>query len=431
MALMLIVLFGLLLVGAPIGVALGGSALLYMIVYTYMDPSLAPAAFFEFLNGYGLMAAPFFIFAGMLMEKTQLLGQIFSFADSLLGWVKGGMGAAGLVTAVILAALTGSSVAAASALALIVVPRMVAVGHPKAYAAGLVCAGGSLAQLIPPSVWMIVYAIMTENSIAVLFAAGVIPGLLLASLLIALNMFQSRNQDIILTKFSWHKVGTSFIRCLPGLGLPVLILGGLYGGIFTPTEAGAAACGYAILYGYIANKGRFTKGLLSAAKPAVRTTAMLFFLLGCVGIFQNIAANMYWPQDLVEWAMTLGMTRYAFLFGYMAIGLILGCFLDGLAILALTVPVVYPLGLALGVDPIHLCVLLVLNLQIGTLTPPLGLNVYAVAGCAKLPVVDVFRTSIPFFFAILAFLIVVVLLPSLSTWLPSLVVNTVVFAGLG
>jgi len=170
MALMLIVLFGLLLVGAPIGVALGGSALLYMIIYTYMDPSLAPAAFFEFLNGYGLMAAPFFIFAGMLMEKTQLLGQIFSFADSLLGWLKGGMGAAGLVTAVILAALTGSSVAAASALALIVVPRMVAVGHPKEYAAGLVCAGGSLAQLIPPSVWMIVYAIMTENSIGGLYA---------------------------------------------------------------------------------------------------------------------------------------------------------------------------------------------------------------------------------------------------------------------
>jgi len=277
---------------------------------------------------------------------------------------------------------------------------------------------------------MIVYAIMTENSIAVLFAAGIMPGLILASLLITLNLYQSRNQPLKLTKFRGRTVGSRFIRCLPGLGLPVLILGGLYGGIFTPTEAGAAACGYAILYGYIAKKGRFSSGLLAAAKPAVRTTAMLFLLLGCVGIFQNIAASVYWPQDLVSWAMTLGLSKYAFLFGCRAIGLILGCFLDGLAILALTVPVVYPLGLALGVDPVHLCVLLVLNLQIGTLTPPLGLNVYAVAGAARLAVYDVFKTSIPFFWVIMAFLVAAVLIPSMSTWLPSLVVQKVVFAGL-
>jgi C4-dicarboxylate transporter DctM subunit len=431
MWLMLLMLFGLLLLGAPIGVALGSAGVVYMLVFTNMDPTLAPSAFFAFINSYGLMAAPFFIFAGMLMERTNLLGQIFSFADSLLGWLKGGMGAAGLVTAVILAALTGSSVAAASALALIVVPRMVAVGHPKDYAAGLVCAGGSLAQLIPPSVWMIIFAIMTENSIQALFAGGVVPGLILAAILIGLNLFMSRNQKLTLTKFSGITVARRLVSCLPGLGLPILVLGGLYGGVFTPTEAGAAACAYAIFYGYIARKGRFTSALLSAAKPALKTTAMLFFLLGCVGIFQNIAANEYWPQDLVSWAMTIGLDKYSFLFGYMIIGLILGCFLDGLAIIALTIPVVYPLGMALGVDPVHLCVILVINLQLGTLTPPLGLNVYAVAGAARLPVYNVFKTSIPFFIVTLIFLVVTVLVPSLSTWLPSVLVTPVEFAGLG
>lgn len=428
---MFLILFGLLLLGAPIGVALGSASLVYWYLYTNMNPAIAPAMFFEFINSYPLMAGPFFIFAGMLMERSNLLDQIFHFAESVFGWIKGGMGVAGLATAVVFAALTGSAVAAASALTLIVIPRMVKIGHPKVYAAGLVCAGGTLAQLIPPSVWFIIYGVVTETSVASLFFAGVIPGLILAFFLIILNIFMSRNHPVTTVPFQLGEVGRRFIKSLPGLGLPIVILGGLYGGVFTPTEAGAAACAYAIIYGYISTKGRFTKTLLSATRPALRTTGMLFLLLGCVGIFQSLAANQFWPQDLANYAMSLGLTKYTFLFGYMIVGLILGCFLDGLAIIALTVPVVYPIATALGIDSLHFAVLLVINLQLGTITPPLGLNVYAVAGVAKLPVYDVLKATTPFFFVILAFMVVMIFIPELCTWLPNIVVKQVVFGGMG
>ena len=431
MWLMFLLLFGLLALGVPIGVALASSAVAYWLVFTSMNPAIVPAVFFEFINSYPLMAAPFFILAGMLMERSKLLEQIFLFADSLLGWLKGGMGAAGLVTAVIFAALTGSAVAAASALTLIVIPRMVAVGHPKNYAAGLVCSGGTLAQLIPPSVWLIIYGVLTETSVASLFFAGFVPGLLLAGLLIILNLIISSKQDLKLTPFEIKLVWYRFKHSLPGLGLPVLVLGGLYGGVFTPTEAGAAACAYAIIYGYIVTKGRFTATLIAAAKPAMKTTAMLFFLLGCVGIFQSLAANQYWPQDLSQWALGLGLNKYTFLFGYIIVGLILGCFLDGLAIIALTVPVVFPIGMTMGVDPLHLGILLVLVCQLGTITPPLGLNVYAVAGVAKMPVYDVLKATTPFFLVILVFLVIMVFTPGLTTWLPNVVVKPVVFGGIG
>jgi len=431
MGLMFVLLFGLLALGVPIGVALGSSAVAYWLLFTNMNPSIVPAVFVEFINSYPLMAAPFFILAGMLMERSELLGQIFDFADSLLGWIKGGMGAAGLLTAVVFAALTGSAVAAASALSVIVVPRMVSIGHPKHYSAGLVCAGGTLAQLIPPSVWMIIYGVITETSVASLFFGGIVPGLILATFLIILNLFLSRSQPVQLSKFDARRVGHTFKYSLAGLGLPLLVLGGMYGGIFTPTEAGAAACAYAIIYGYIAKKGRFTRTVIEATKPAMKTTAMLFLLLGCVGIFQSLAANQYWPQELAQWALGLGLTKYSFLFLYMFVGLLLGCFLDGLAIIALTVPVVYPIGMAMGINPIHLCILLVINLQLGTITPPLGLNVYAVAGVTKEPVTSVLKATMPFFFVILVFMCALVFLPQLTTWLPTVVVKPVHFGGLG
>jgi len=278
---------------------------------------------------------------------------------------------------------------------------------------------------------MIIYGVITETSVASLFFGGIVPGLILATMLIILNLFLSRSQPVQLSKFDVKRVGHTFKYSLPGLGLPLLVLGGMYGGIFTPTEAGAAACAYAIIYGYIAKKGHFTRTVIAATKPAMKTTAMLFLLLGCVGIFQSLAANQFWPQELAQWALGLGLTKYSFLFLYMLVGLILGCFLDGLAIIALTVPVVYPIGMAMGINPIHLCILLVINLQLGTITPPLGLNVYAVAGVTKQPVTAVLKATMPFFFVILVFMCALVFLPQLTTWLPTVVVKPVHFGGLG
>jgi C4-dicarboxylate transporter DctM subunit len=421
MWLMMLVLFLLLAIGAPIGAALGASAIAFMLVYTNMDPSLAPASFFEFVNSYTLMAAPFFILAGLLMERSGLLGQIFDFADSLLGWVKGGLGTAALATSVVFAALTGSAVASASALGVIVVPRMTDTGYSKKLSTALVCAGGTLAELIPPSIWLIIYGVITETSVARLFFAGIVPGLILAMLLVAMNFYLCRNEKTVkLIPFNRKRAARGLKTSLPGLMLPIIVLGGLYGGVFTPTEAGAAACAYAVLYGYISRKGRFSKDLISATAPAMRTSAMLFLLLGGVGIFQCVAANQYWPQRASEWAISLGLTPLSFIAGYMVVILILGCFLDGVAMIALTVPVIFPVGMALGIDPLHLGILLVINCQLGMITPPLGLSLYAVSGVTSAPVYDVLRATIPFFLVIMAFLVVMIFMPGLTTWLPSL-----------
>ncbi len=425
MALMLVTLFGFLIVGAPIGVALGLASFVYLVAFTSMDPGVIASGFFQYLNGYAFMAVPFFMLAGLLMEKTGLMKEIFDFAAATFGWLKGGLGAVSIVTSALLAALTGSAVASASALAIIAIPRMLSSGYSKKVAAGIVCAGGTMANLIPPSIWMILYGIVTDTSVASLFFAGIIPGIILTVILIVINAVNVRNEPIEMFPFRWANAWRGFIHSLAGLGLPVLVLGGLYGGIFTPTESGAAACLYALVYGYLARRGRFTRDMVESARPALRLTAMVFFMMGAVGVFQSVAANEYWPQKLAAAALALGLSPTEFIFGYMLVILILGCFLDGASMILLTVPVVFPIGLALGVNPLHLGILLVLNCQLGTITPPVGLNLYAVSGVSGIPVSDVLRGTTPYFFGILAMLIFMVFEPKIATWLPGLLFHAV------
>ena len=427
MTLMVLTLFGLLIVGTPIGVAIGLASFTYLILYTSMDPALIASSFFQYLNGYSFMAVPFFMLAGLLMEKTGLMKEIFNFAAATLGWVRGGLGAVSIVTSALLAALTGSAVASASALAIIAIPRMLASGYSKKVAAGIVCAGGTMANLIPPSIWLILYGIVTDTSVASLFFAGIIPGLILTVILVVINAVNVRNEPIEVLPFNWSNALHGLVHSLAGLGLPVVVLGGLYGGIFNPTESGAAACLYALLYGYISRKGRFTKELVESSGPALRLTAMVFFMMGAVGVFQTIAASEFWPQKLAAAALSLGLGPIQFLFGYMFAILILGCFLDGASMILLTVPVVFPIGLALGINPLHMGILLVLNCQLGTITPPVGLNLYAVSGVSGIPVSDVLRGTTPYFLGIFAFLVFMIYAPQIATWLPGILFRPVVF----
>lgn len=429
MWLLLLVLIVLLIIRTPIGVALGLSSIVYMLVFTEMDLSLAASSFFFFMDSYTFMAVPFFMLAGLLMERTGLMGQIFDLAEAVLGWVKGGLGVATLATGVVLAALTGSAVAEASALGVIAVPRMEKSGYSRKLSSAIVCAGGTLAELIPPSIWLILFGVITETSVAALFFAGIVPGLILGGMLIAVNLVLSRKEPVKVVPFDGRRALHGVKAAVAGLGLPVLVLGGLYSGVFTPTEAGAAAVAYALVYGYANRKGRFSKELFAASAPALRLTAMLFFLLGGIGILQTVAANAYWPQIAAKAAVDLGLTPLTFIFGYMGVILLLGCFLDGAAMLLLTVPVIFPISVNLGIDPLHLGILLVLNCQLGTITPPMGLNLYAVSGVTHVPIYDILRAVVPFFLVIFAFLIIMVFTPGVATWLPNLVFAPVQFGG--
>ena len=426
MAIVGIVLFALLLLAVPIGIALSSAAAAYIMVDPLLETTVIFRQFFSFIGRYSLTAIPLFIFAGFLMEKTGLIRQLFAFADSLVGHLPGGFGVATVIACVLFGSISGSSVAMAAAMSVIAIPEMKKRGYPDWLSGGLVATAGGIAILIPPSIPLLIYGIVTETSVVRLFFAGVVPGLLLAAgniisvIVIALWLKLPRSG-----KFEAARALRESKGAIPALGMPVVILGGLYGGVFTPTEAAAAACGYAMVYGLIVGRGEFVRQLLPTAMRAMNLTGVILFLIGSVGVFQFLAANMYWPQRITDTIVGWGLTPLGFIFAYMGVLLILGMFVDGVAMILLTVPVIFPVAYAMKIDPVALGIMLTLNIEMGVVTPPVGLNLFAVSGTSKIPLHEVIKGTIPFFVGDGIVLLLVIFYPGLATWLPDLLVKSV------
>ena len=406
--------------GVTIGIALCAASMVYIYFDPMLDAQTVGQSFFAFLGSYSLMAVPLFIFAGFLMERTGMVRQLFQFAESLVSWIRGGFGLATVSTCVMFSAISGSSVAVASAMSLIAIPEMRKRKYPDWMSAGIVASGGGIGLLIPPSLSLIIYGVATETSIVRLFMAGVVPGLLLAfGMYLIIIIAASRVSTLVPGKFDITVLLKSTWSALPGLGMPVLVLGGLYGGLFTPTEAAAAACGYALLYGLTSKRGEFLRELLPVAARSMNLTAVVFFLVGSVGVFQFVAANQGWPQDLAEMVIDMELTPLPFLFCYLGLLIVLGMFLDGIALILLTVPVVFPVANALDIDPIHLGIVVTMGVELSVITPPVGFNLYAVSGIAKIPIQTVLRGAMIFFISDLVVTAIIILFPDLSTWLPT------------
>jgi C4-dicarboxylate transporter DctM subunit len=420
-----LVALALLLIGAPIGIALGAGSAVYILIDPLLEPMTIFRAFFNFLGKYSLMAIPLFIYAGFLMERTGLVAQLFRFADALVGWLPGGFGVATVLACVLFAAISGSSVAMAASMSVIAIPEMTKRGYPRWLAAGIVASGGGIAMLIPPSIILILYGVVTETSVVRLFFAGLIPGLLLAVSDILVVLLVGWLAGLPRGEFDARRLAREARAALPALGMPVLILGGLYGGVFTPTEAGAAACGYALLFGLLTGGRQFLRVLLPVTSRSLNLTAVVLFLVGSVGVFQFVAANLYWPQTVTELVVGWGLPPLGFIFAFMVAALVLGMFLDGVALVLLTVPVVFPVAWALKIDPIHLGILITLNVELGVITPPVGLNLFAVSSTSRIPLTEVIRGASPFFATDLLVLIAVIFVPELATWLPQHVVTSV------
>ena len=420
MAALLLGILALLSSGVTIGIALCAASMLFILFDPMLDARTVSQSFFSFLGSYSLMAVPLFIFAGFLMERTGMVRQLFQFAEALVSWIRGGFGLATVTTCVMFSAISGSSVAVASAMSLIAVPEMRKRNYPDWMSAGIVASGGGIGLLIPPSLSLIIFGVATETSIVRLFMAGVIPGLLLAfGMYVVIIIAASRVSSLTRGKYSLGTLMTSTVGALPGLGMPVLVLGGLYGGLFTPTEAAAAACGYALSYGLISKRGQFLRELLPVAARAMNLTAVVFFLVGSVGVFQFVAANQAWPQELAEMVIEMNLTPLPFLFSYLCLLLILGMFLDGIAMILLTVPVIFPVAQALDIDPVHLGIIVTMGVELSVITPPVGFNLYAVSGIAQIPIQTVLRGAMIFFLSDLIITIIIILVPELSTWLPA------------
>ena len=414
-----------LVMGVPIGIALGGASAVYILLDPLLEPSTVFRAFFNFLGHYSLMAIPLFIFAGFLMERAGLVKDLFVFADALVGWMPGGFAVATVVACVMFGAISGSSVAMAAAMSVIAIPEMKSRGYPNWLSAGVVAASGGIAMLIPPSIILILYGIVTDTSIVSLFFAGIVPGILLGISNIVILLGVGPYLKLPRGKFSLRRLLRESKGAVPALGMSAVILGGLYGGVFTPTEAAAVACGYALLFGLITGRGQFIKELAPTTCRALNLTAVVLFLVGSVGVFQFLAANLYWPQTLAEIVVGWGLPPLGFIFAFMFAALILGMFVDGIALVLMTMPVVFPVAWALEIDPIHLGIVLTLAVEMSVVTPPVGLNLFAVSGTSGIPITVVIRGAIPFFSTDAMVLLLVIFFPTLATWLPGQLVTSV------
>ena len=441
---------GLMLIGVPIAVALGTSSIVFLLVLS--DTSLASIAqtLFQAMAGhYTLLAIPFFILASSFMSTGGVARRIIRFSIAIVGHLPGGLAIAGVFACMLFAALSGSSPATVVAIGSIVIVGMREVGYTKDFAAGVIAVAGTLGILIPPSIVMVVYASATDVSVGRMFLAGVIPGLLAGFMLMLTIYIIARVRDLPKGEWKgWGEVRRSGMEAGWGLFLIVIILGGIYGGVFTPTEAAAVAAVYAFFIasfvyrdmGPLHVKGDeqnisllsrpwvlvtafFHKDTRNTLFDAGKLTVTLMFIIANALILKHVLTDEQIPQQISAAMLDAGFGPVVFLIIVNIILLIGGQFMEPSGLLVIVAPLVFPIAIELGIDPIHLGIIMVVNMEIGMITPPVGLNLFVTSGVANMPMMNVVRAALPFLAVLFVFLIMVTYIPAISTWLPTLMMG--------
>ncbi|EGU45507.1 C4-dicarboxylate transport protein [Vibrio ichthyoenteri ATCC 700023] len=439
--LLFVMVVGFMLIGVPIAVSLGLSSMLFLMMHS--DASLASVAqtlFNAFAGHYTLLAIPFFILASSFMSTGGVAKRIIRFAIAMVGWFRGGLAMASVVACMMFAALSGSSPATVVAIGSIVIAGMIKNGYSKEFAAGVICNAGTLGILIPPSIVMVVYAAATDVSVGRMFLGGVIPGLLAGVMLMIAIYIAARIKKLPKQPFvGWKEMFLAAKDASWGLLLVVIILGGIYGGVFTPTEAAAVAAVYSFLIANFIYKdmGPFadkknTKPVLvkvvqafvhkdtkSTLYDAGKLTIMLLFIIANALILKHVLTEERIPQMITESMLSAGLGPITFLIVVNVLLLIGGQFMEPSGLLIIVAPLVFPIAIALGIDPIHLGIMMVVNMEIGMITPPVGLNLFVTAGVAKMSMMQVVKAALPWVGVMFLFLIIVTYVPWVSTWLPT------------
>ncbi|WP_415920310.1 TRAP transporter large permease [Tateyamaria sp. SN6-1] len=449
-AILFALVIGLMLIGVPIAVSLGISSILFLLVLS--DTSLASIAqtLFQAMAGhYTLLAIPFFILASTFMSTGGVAKRIIRFSIAIVGHFPGGLAIAGVFACMLFAALSGSSPATVVAIGSIVIAGMRQVGYTKDFAAGVIANAGTLGILIPPSIVMVVYAAATDVSVGRMFLAGVIPGLMAGSMLMITIYVMAKVKNLPKGEWmGWGEVWQSGLHASGGLFLIVIILGGIYGGIFTPTEAAAVAAVYAFLIAVFVYRdmgplatpeGERNHSLLSkpwaivtalvhrdtknALFEAGKLTVTLMFIIANALILKHVLTDEQIPQQIAAAMLDAGFGPVVFLIIVNVILLIGGQFMEPSGLLVIVAPLVFPIAIELGIDPIHLGIIMVVNMEIGMITPPVGLNLFVTSGVAGMPMMRVVRAALPFLAVLFVFLIMVTYIPAISTWLPTLMMG--------
>ncbi|MBM1309713.1 TRAP transporter large permease [Sulfitobacter mediterraneus] len=441
---------GLMLIGVPIAVSLGLSSIVFLLALS--DTSMASIAqtFFQAMAGhYTLLAIPFFILASSFMSTGGVARRIIRFSIALVGHLPGGLAIAGVFACMLFAALSGSSPATVVAIGSIVIAGMRQVGYTKEFAAGVIANAGTLGILIPPSIVMVVYASATDVSVGRMFLAGVIPGLMAGTMLMVTIYAMAKIKNLPKGEWlGWGEVWSSGREAGWGLFLIVIILGGIYGGIFTPTEAAAVAAVYAFFIASFVyrdmgplHQAEMPRNLSLLEKPmalftafvhrdtrhtlfeAGKLTVTLMFIIANALILKHVLTDEQIPQQISAAMLDAGFGPIMFLVIVNVILLIGGQFMEPSGLLVIVAPLVFPIAIELGVDPIHLGIIMVVNMEIGMITPPVGLNLFVTSGVANMPMMSVVRAALPFLAVLFVFLIMVTYIPILSTWLPTMMMG--------
>ncbi len=442
-----LMVIGFMLIGVPIAVSLGLSSIIFMLMFSDTSlGSIAQQLFNAFSGHYTLLAIPFFILASTFMSTGGVAKRIIRFAIACVGHMRGGLAMAAVFACMMFAALSGSSPATVVAIGSICIAGMRQVGYTKDFAAGVICNAGTLGILIPPSIVMVVYAASVDVSVGRMFLAGVIPGLLAGLMLMIGIYFAARWKDI--PKQPWAGWGEVFAAAKDagwGLFLIVIILGGIYGGVFTPTEAAAVAAVYSFLIANFVYRdmgplhdpdGERNHSLLKRpwalitafihpdAKKALfesgKVTIMLMFIIANALILKHVLTDEQVPQHITSALLGAGFGPVMFLIAVNVILLIGGQFMEPSGLIVIVAPLVFPIAMELGIDPIHLGIIMVVNMEIGMITPPVGLNLFVTSSVASMPMLDVVRAALPWLGILFIFLIIITYVPWVSTWMPTL-----------
>ena len=419
-AILFISLFVLMALGMPVAIALGLSSLATILLVGQDSLASLTIKIFETSEHYTLLSIPFFVLAGALMSTGGVAKRMVAFAIAAVGHMRGGLAIASVLACTLFAAVSGSSPATVVAVGSIVIAGMVKSGYTKEFAAGVICNAGTLGILIPPSIVMVVYAAVTEVSVGRMFMAGVVPGLLLAFMLAFAVWWRAGKLTLTRSeRASTAELLRKFKDSIWGLLLLVIIMGGIYGGIFTPTEAAAVSAVYAVFVAVAIYRDIKPRQLPEVFLEAGKTTVMLMFIIANALLFAHVLTTERIPQTIAEHIVAAGMAPWMFLLVVNIILLVAGNFMEPTGIILILAPIFFPIASHLGIDPIHLGIIMVVNMEIGMITPPVGLNLYVASGVAKMGLTDCSKAVWPWLLSMLVFLMMVTYVPAISTWLPT------------
>ncbi len=419
-----VLLFGLMLTGMPISISLGLTVLTFLFTMTDVPIQSVALKLFTGIEKFEIMAIPFFILAGNFLTHGGVARRMINFATSMVGHWHGGLALAGVLACALFAAVSGSSPATVVAIGSIILPAMVKQGFPNRFGAGVITTSGALGILIPPSIVMVMYSVSTNTSVGKLFMAGVVPGLLLAFLLGLTTWFLARKNNYPrLKKATWAERAAAFRKSGWGLFLIVIVMGGIYSGVFTPTEAAAMAAVYAFFIAVFVYKDLSLKQVPKVLLDSASMSAMLLYIITNAVLFSFLVTSENIPQTMAAWITDSGLGPITFLLVVNILLLLAGNVMEPSSIVLILAPILFPVAMKLGIDPVHFGILIVVNMEVGMCHPPVGLNLYVASGITKMGITELTIAVMPWLLTMLGFLALVTYWPGLSLWLPNLIYN--------